>query len=169
MGDPTKSIASKAHHEFCPTGDESWCKYHSNRNTYKAKPGFPTAIREFINPLFMKLSDEKLLEKCLYGKTQNIMNYTDKILTLHYGNDVQKDAFVERDVLQTGVPSTTTFFNDGSERLLDVLKELKVMPGHFSEIFVTVRSKLKFQIWKINQLLKQKVEENNYELFEWAL
>ena len=117
----------------------------------------------------MKLSDEKLLEKCLYGKTQNIMNYIDKILTLQYGNDAQKDAFVERDVLQTGVPSTTTFFNDGSERLLDVLKELKVMPGHFSEIFVTVRSKLKFQIWKINQLLKQKVEENNYELFEWAL
>ena len=26
-----------------------------------------------------------------------------------------------------------------------------------------------FQLWKINQLVKQNVEENDYELFEWAL
>ena len=37
----------------------------------KTRPGLPAAVREFIKHLFMELSDEKLLVKCLHGKTQN--------------------------------------------------------------------------------------------------
>ena len=67
------SVASseEAWHHICPTGEDSWCKYHVNKDTCRPKLGLPIAIREFIKPLFVELFDEKLLAKCLDGKTQN--------------------------------------------------------------------------------------------------
>ena len=60
---------------MCLQTAESWFKYHAgklnNTNTYKEKPGIPAIIRETIRPVFISLSDEKLLSKCLHGKTQN--------------------------------------------------------------------------------------------------
>ena len=60
---------------MCPQTADSWSNYQSdklnNTNTYKEKPGIPTIIRETIRPVFISLSDEKLLSKCLHGKTQN--------------------------------------------------------------------------------------------------
>ena len=66
-----RSTASseEARRHFCPTGEDSWCKYHANKDTYRPKLGLSIAIREFMKPLFMELSDEKLLAKCLHGKT----------------------------------------------------------------------------------------------------
>ena len=62
-----------------------------------------------------------------------------------------------------GVASAVISFNDRSKRLLDVT------PGHFQKFFATTRTMPVFPLWKINQLLKQKVNENDCELFEWAL
>ena len=61
--------SEEARHHFCPTGEDSWCKYHANKDTYRPKLGLPIVIREFMKLLFMELSDEKLLAKCLHGKT----------------------------------------------------------------------------------------------------
>ena len=47
-----------------------------------------------------------------------------------------KDVFAERKVLEICVPSAVFFFNYDSTRLLDVMKELKVVLGHFSENFL---------------------------------
>ena len=62
-------------HQMCPQTTDSWCKYQadkfSNTNTYKEKPGIPAIIRKTIRPVFISLSDEGLLSKCLHGKTLN--------------------------------------------------------------------------------------------------
>ena len=34
-----------------------------------------------------------------------------------------------------GVASAVISFNDGSKRLIDVMKELKIEPGHYSETY----------------------------------
>ena len=70
----------EAQHQFCPIGLDSWCKYHADKETYKPKPGLPAAIREFIIPLFLELSDENLLSRCLYGKTQNSNKSINRVI-----------------------------------------------------------------------------------------
>ena len=67
--------SEEARHQFCPTGEDSWCKYHANKDTYRPKLGLPIAIREFITLLFMELSDEKIMAKCLHGETQIAMSH----------------------------------------------------------------------------------------------
>ena len=59
----SEASSLEAQHQFCPTGVDSWCKYHADKETYKPKPGLPAAIREFIRPLFLELSEESLLSK----------------------------------------------------------------------------------------------------------
>ena len=40
-------------------------------STYKNKLGIHIKLRDLIKPVFMNLSSEELLTKCLHGKTQN--------------------------------------------------------------------------------------------------
>ena len=60
---------------MCPRTADSWCKYQAdkikNANPYKQKPGKPAIIRDKIKPVFLDLTDDRPLSKCLHGKTQN--------------------------------------------------------------------------------------------------
>ena len=127
------SAASReeARNHFCPTGEDSCCKYHANKDNYRPRLGLPIAIREFMKPLFMELSDEKLLAKCLHGKAQNSNESLNGFIQKRY----PKDIFVGRKVLELGVASAVISFNDGTKLLIDVLKELKIVLGYFSELF----------------------------------
>ena len=114
----------EAQHQFCPTGVDSWCKYHADKETYKPKPA---AIREFVRSLFLELIDENLLSKCLHGKTQNSNESINGVIW----KQCPKDIFVRRKVLEMGVASAVISFNDGTKRLIDVMVE----PGHYSETY----------------------------------
>ena len=90
-------------HHMCPETADSWCKYQAdklnNTDTYKEKPGIPAVIRETIRPVFISLSDDKLLNKCLQGKTQNnIASLNGLIWKL-----CPKDVFVGCTTLELGV------------------------------------------------------------------
>ena len=58
-----------------PKGSDSWCKYQqdiSNKmTTYVPGPGLPKNVILYVKPIFVNLSEDALLEKCLHGKTQN--------------------------------------------------------------------------------------------------
>ena len=53
---------------LCP--NNSWCNYTKDPEKYKHKHGIPKAIIELLEPIYKELSDQSLLSKCLYGKTQ---------------------------------------------------------------------------------------------------
>ena len=57
-------------HIHCPTGPLSWCGYKRDRNSFKHGPGLPDAVIAKVKPVYRRLSDNYLLEKCLHGKTQ---------------------------------------------------------------------------------------------------
>ena len=101
----------EAQHQFCPTGVDSWCKYHAAKETYKPKPGLSAAIIEFVRHLIRELSDENLLSKCLHGKTQNSNEFINGVIWKR----CPKDVFVGRKVLEMGVASAVIFFNDGTK------------------------------------------------------
>ncbi|GFU34495.1 uncharacterized protein TNCV_1992371 [Trichonephila clavipes] len=63
-------------HKFCPVGPNSWCKYQNqvvegSVETFRHSNKLPLAVMDAIKPVFNDLSQPKLLQKCLGGKTQN--------------------------------------------------------------------------------------------------
>ena len=65
-------------HRFCPSSTDkktTWCKYQrdkaSGKKTHKNKINLPQNIHKIIEPIFMDLSKDEILKKCLHGKTQN--------------------------------------------------------------------------------------------------
>ena len=62
-------------HQFCPTGEKSWCKWQSDKFTgkrqYKQRINLPSVIKNELFPIFQDLSSESLLSRCLHGLTQN--------------------------------------------------------------------------------------------------
>ena len=62
-------------HSYCPEGSDSWCGFNRDRanrtSLYKPGPGLPDQVIAEVKPVFKRLSEDSLLEKCLDGKTQN--------------------------------------------------------------------------------------------------
>ena len=56
-------------HQFCPKTVSSWCKYQNDiingTTTYRNKLGIDIKLRDLIKPVFMYLSCDELLSKCL--------------------------------------------------------------------------------------------------------
>ena len=81
----------------------------------------------------MDLSNDKLLEKCLHGKTQNNNESINNLILKR----CPKDVYVGRTVLEIGTPSAVINFNEGFQGMLKVFKELGINPGedcvNFSE------------------------------------
>ena len=72
----SESQCDEQRHLFCPRTKNSWCKWQSDqitgKETYKTKISFPSDIKSLIKPVFVDLSNDSLLEKCLHHKTQNV-------------------------------------------------------------------------------------------------
>ena len=60
-------------HDHCPTGSASWCRYQQDKanqtKLYKHGPGLPLEAITKLKLEYVRLSNDILLEKCLYGKT----------------------------------------------------------------------------------------------------
>ena len=67
------SNESRKLHDYCPVGPNSWCGYQRDRASYKHGPGLPLAVIAKVKPVYQRLSEDGLLQKCLHGKTQNQM------------------------------------------------------------------------------------------------
>ena len=113
----------------------SWCKYQADKingtNNYKKKSGLPKIIYDFIRPVFISLSNEELLKKCLHGKTQNNNESFNGVIWKKY----PKDVFIGRATLEISVASAVLKFNDGSSGVLNVLNSLKIESGKFTTEF----------------------------------
>ncbi|KAH7952586.1 hypothetical protein HPB52_024184 [Rhipicephalus sanguineus] len=62
-------------HDLCPEGPDSWCKYQravaKNEKPPPHKERLPDFVSEALEPVFRRLSDGALLERCSDGITQN--------------------------------------------------------------------------------------------------
>ena len=52
-------------------GTNSWCKLNKHKKngtgTHKHDPGIPPAVVVKLKPIFVELSHEKLLKRCIHG------------------------------------------------------------------------------------------------------
>ena len=96
------STEAKPYHVHCPTGSDSWCRYQqdkaNNTNLYKHGAGLPKEVIKHVKPIYERLSEPSLLEKCLHGKTQN----QNEALNGMIWQRIPKEVFVHRDTLELG-------------------------------------------------------------------
>ena len=124
---------------MCSRTEDSWCKYQAdkinNTNTYKHSPGIPIIIRDTIKPIFVSLSDDTLLSKCLHGKTQNNNESLNGVIWKR----CPQDFFVGRTTVELSVASAVISFNEGASGIIKVLKKLNVTPDSFTVDYCTKR------------------------------
>lgn len=124
--DPTKQ------HRFCPVGENSWCKWQQDcamgTSMYKGDDCLPPVFLELLKPTFMHLSDSKLLERCVRGKTQNNNESINSLVWArcpkhkHHGVKVVKCA----------VASAVCHFHSGAASRERVMKRLQIPVGEFT-------------------------------------
>jgi hypothetical protein len=146
----------ESRHYMCPRTIDSWCKYQcdkiNNTKTYKENPGIPIVIRDKIKTIFLDLSDDKLLSRCLHGKTQNSNESINAVIWKR----CPKEVFVGRITLEISVASAVIAFNDGISGILDVFEYLNISPGSFATQYCTKTDKARIKMMEKKSLDKQK-------------
>ena len=109
----TEFVDETVRHRFCPTDANTWCKWQFDRinggNKYRKKVGIPKWIHDIICPIFQDLSSDKLLSKCMHGRTHTLNETIHHVLW----QKCPKTVFVQRDVLEMAVDSAITSCNEG--------------------------------------------------------
>lgn len=116
-------------HNMCPTGPDSWCKYQRDPESYVHKDGIPQPILELIEPIIDELSEAELLSKCMHGKTQNTNEAFHKLVW----DRCLKEVWVGKLVLEQATYSAVAHFNDGSSALINILCQMGLVPGYFTQ------------------------------------
>jgi hypothetical protein len=96
---------------------------------YKPGPGLPDNIIALIKPIYIRLSNNDLLTKCLDGKTQN----QNESLNGMIWNRLPKTVFVGAEVLNLGAYDAVAHFNIGTKAAVNILSQLGLVPGQFFE------------------------------------
>ncbi|GBM59385.1 hypothetical protein AVEN_17417-1 [Araneus ventricosus] len=117
-------------HHFCPTGENSWCKYNQAKfknslEKFKHKSSVPRAVMVMIKPKFKALSNPTLLKRCLGGKTQN----TNESLNSLIWNFCSKNTNSSREIAQIASNLACIGYNNEEKGILYVLTELELDTG----------------------------------------
>ena len=118
-------------HHHCADGADSWCRYKQDQanhtSNYVPGPGLPDDIIKIVKPIFVRLSSDELLSKCLHGKTQNQNESMNGMIW----NRIPKNIFVGVDVLEFGAYDAVAHFNVGAEAAVNIFKEINLDPGEY--------------------------------------
>ena len=138
-------------HQFCLRGDDTWSSYWKVLNsgsleTYKEKVGLPDAIKKILKPIFVDLTKDELLLKCVHGLTRNNNESINNVIWKR----VPKDIYVGREVLEMGVASAVINYNQGLNGICNVYNELSMEVGKFTESFLK-----QFDTKRVNQMNKK--------------
>lgn len=87
----------------------------------------PKAVASFLKPIFsyQDLANEKLLEKCLHGQTQNVNESLNGMIW----SKCSKRVFTGKDAVEMAASSAVICFNEGSQGLLSVYTKIGIIPG----------------------------------------
>jgi hypothetical protein len=121
-------------HDHCPDGASSWCGYKrdaaNKTKKFKHGVGLPLNVIALMKPIYIRLSDDNLLNKCLHGKTQNQNESFNGMVWQR----VPKEVYVGRDLIEFGLYDAVAHFNEGSRTVLKLYDSLKIPPGKYTEV-----------------------------------
>ena len=126
-------LDDKKHHQFCPQGKNSWCRWrrledHNRNPIFKPKLNIPLAVYEKVLPVFRELVKDELLEKCLHGKTQNANESLNSLIWQR----CPKTCFAGRKFVEIAAASVNGHFKDGPLAIDNVFSRLGVSKGYYT-------------------------------------
>lgn len=117
-------------HSLCPTGPDSWCRQNAAEAKGQPPPkhrySLPAHVCEALLPVYERLSDRKLLERCQRGKTQN----NNESLHAMIWALAPKERHASLFTVEAAVGEAVMKFNAGYTRAATgILKKLSLTPG----------------------------------------
>ena len=112
-------------HSNCPKGNNSWCKYWSDRANYHDSKWIPAVFFDELKPTFACLSAAEVVNRCLTGLTQNHNESANCILW----SKCPKSKFCGRHRLVMAAAETVCHFNSGAGYVAEVCHSTRVACG----------------------------------------
>ncbi|XP_077513273.1 uncharacterized protein LOC144124468 [Amblyomma americanum] len=124
------STDDEPHHELCPPGPDSWCRHRSAQAKMEPPPPhkykLPRRVAEALLPVYQRLSDPQLLERCKGNKTQNAAESLHSVIWSMISKDQRASLFA----VETAVHEAVARYNFGNLRAYtEVCKSVGIKPG----------------------------------------
>ena len=88
MQDAAWEVFTTPSPQYCPSGQQSWCKFNwALANSEPSPPHSPTIHPDIVPPLkkvFERLFHPTLMESCVLGVTQNLNESFNSMIWQHY-------------------------------------------------------------------------------------
>lgn len=151
------STDSQSNHSLCPTGPDSWCRRNAAQAKGEPAPGhrynLPDYVAKAMLPIYQRLSEKKLLERCVRGKTQNANESLHSLIWSLAPKEKHASLFS----IEAAVAEAVMNFNAGREKTsVGILNELSMNPGHRS----TKRMREKDQRRSVSSVRKRVSADN---------
>lgn len=124
------STDEKPQHDRCPSGEDTWCSYQKAKasgtlGSYKHKNPLPDEVQEAIRPVYEKLSNDELLERCLEGYTQNNNESLNAVIWSMAPKVLSSGA----KIVEIASYIAASIFNDGYTNVLLMMQVLNLTIG----------------------------------------
>lgn len=127
----SSSTDAEPHHENCPTGADSWCSYQKamangqiDSYTHDYSP-LPEDVLKAIEPIYKLLSEQKLLERCVGGFTQNNNESLNQLIW----KIAPKKLSGSVEIVEIAAHVASSVFNEGNKAYLSFLNGLGLSVG----------------------------------------
>ena len=125
--DETSSLEEQ--HKLCPKHHDSWCKFWKDRvnktNTYNNQKRLSDVFLQELKAIFVRLSKDDLLARCLKGLTQN----QNESVNGQLWSRCPKNRFCGKRRVVITVCETVGVFNTGAASKAVLMQQCGVSPG----------------------------------------
>lgn len=125
--DETSSLEEQ--HKLCPKHHDSWCKFWKDRvnktNTYDNQKRLSDVFLQELKAIFVRLSKDDLLARCLKGLTQN----QNESMNGQLWSRCPKNRFCGKRRVVIAVCETVGVFNTGAASKAVLMQQCGVSPG----------------------------------------
>jgi hypothetical protein len=153
-------------HNKCPEGENSWCFYNRaiakklipGSHDQNIKTPISTHVLKHIAPIYKRLSDEALLQKCIRGQTQN----RNESLHSNIWKYCNKSKFTSLPLLQAAVSRAVSEFNFGNLSHMTIMTNASLSPGRKTMTYARQRDIIRKR--RIARIKSSKYQERKRKL-----
>lgn len=121
------------HHELCPEGAQSWCRHRAAEAKREPQPKHKHSLPDYVAaamlPIYERLSQKSLLQRCLGAKTQNASESFHSILW----SLMPKEQHSSLIAVETALHEAVLRYNAGCCKATQVISDsIGLQPGHLA-------------------------------------
>ncbi|XP_070391601.1 uncharacterized protein [Dermacentor albipictus] len=120
-------------HELCPEGAESWCRHKAAEAKGEPQPrhkhNLPDYVAAAMLPVYQRLSQKSLLQRCMGAKTQNASESFHSVLW----SLMPKEQHASLIAVETALHEAVLRYNAGCLKATEVISvSIGLQPGHLA-------------------------------------